>query len=152
VDERSLALLAEFDQAEALAPVRSLTSTILVVALLASAALSVGVYLLAGQIARPILRVAEAARQVERETFETGMLAGVVTRQDEVGQLARVFQQMAAQVKTREAQMKQEIEELRIEIDEVKRTREVKQITQTDYFKDLKQKAKALREASKDQG
>ncbi|MFQ5794604.1 MAG: PAS domain S-box protein [Candidatus Bipolaricaulia bacterium] len=45
----------------------------------------------------------------------------------------------------REQKLKQQIEELRIEIDETKKAREVAEITDTDYFQQLKQKSKELR-------
>ena len=45
----------------------------------------------------------------------------------------------------REQQLKQEIAELKIEIDQVKREREVEAITSSPYFAGLKEKAQALR-------
>lgn len=49
----------------------------------------------------------------------------------------------------RQEMMRQEIARLRIEIDEAKRTRQVAEIVETDYFRLLQQKAKALREKHK---
>lgn len=45
----------------------------------------------------------------------------------------------------REASLRQEIAKLKIEIDETRRTRQVAEITETKYFKDLKDKATLLR-------
>lgn len=45
----------------------------------------------------------------------------------------------------REQRLRREIEELRIEIDEVKKARQVADITETDYFQQLQQKARHLR-------
>ncbi len=45
----------------------------------------------------------------------------------------------------REQQLKQEIQQLRIEIDEVKRQQQVAEITETDFFQDLKAKADEIR-------
>jgi hypothetical protein len=53
---------------------------------------------------------------------------------------------MAGEVAAREAQLKQQIQVLRIEIDEVQKARQVSEITETDYFQTLQQKARALRE------
>lgn len=50
----------------------------------------------------------------------------------------------------REASLRQEIAKLKIEIDETRRTRQVAEITETKYFKDLKDKATLLRARSKD--
>jgi hypothetical protein len=45
----------------------------------------------------------------------------------------------------REASLRQEIAKLKIEIDETRRTRQVAEITETQYFRDLKDKATLLR-------
>jgi transcriptional regulator with GAF, ATPase, and Fis domain len=50
----------------------------------------------------------------------------------------------------REASLRQEIAKLKIEIDETRRTRQVAEITETKYFKDLKDKATLLRARSKE--
>ncbi len=54
-------------------------------------------------------------------------------------QLARVFQQMASEVKQRETQLKQQIADLKIEIDQRRREQEVAQVVQSGYFKELQQ-------------
>ena len=77
------------------------------------------------------------------------MLAAIVKRPDELGQLARVFQRMAQEIAAREEQLKQQIQVLRIEIDEVKKSRQVAEITETDYFQELQEKAKVLRRQAK---
>jgi GAF domain-containing protein len=46
----------------------------------------------------------------------------------------------------REASLRQEIAKLKIEIDETRRARQVAEITETQYFKDLKDKATLFRE------
>src|SRR5262245_49790054 len=51
-------------------------------------------------------------------------LAEVSRRPDELGQLARVFQRMAQEVAAREQQFKHQIQTLRVEIDEAKKSRE----------------------------
>ncbi|MBN2145775.1 MAG: cyclic nucleotide-binding domain-containing protein [Anaerolineales bacterium] len=60
--------------------------------------------------------------------------------------LAAEFAQMAARVQEREDKLKQEVALLRIEIDESKRKQEVKDITSTDMFLSIKEKAKLLRQ------
>jgi CRP-like cAMP-binding protein len=60
--------------------------------------------------------------------------------------LAADFVRMAARVREREEKLKQEVAQLRIEIDETKRKQEVSQITESDYYISLKEKLKALRE------
>ena len=52
---------------------------------------------------------------------------------------------MALEVRAREERLRQEVRELRIEIDEARQTEKVAEITGSDYFKDLRDKAKDLR-------
>ena len=68
-------------------------------------------------------------------------------REDALGNLARVFQRMAIEVAARERALKAQVQQLRIEIDEAKADRQVAEITETDYFRDLQRKADALRAA-----
>lgn len=89
--------------------------------------------------------VTAAAADVEAEEFDPGALAQVAGRDDELGQLARVFQRMAREVRAREQRLKQEVQQLRIEIDESRTAHQVAEITETDYFRDLQSKADRLR-------
>ncbi|MEA5597359.1 HAMP domain-containing protein [Rivularia sp. UHCC 0363] len=96
-------------------------------------------------IARPILKVAHAAADMETENFEQESLFSVAQRTDELGQLARVFQTMARQIYMREQTLKQQVQELRIEINETKRQKQVKEIVESDFFQDLASRAQTLR-------
>jgi DNA-binding response OmpR family regulator len=98
------------------------------------------------QYLHAVARVTAAAAALEAETFDPGSLAEVTARPDTLGQLARVFTRMAAEVVAREAQLKREIQTLKIEIDEAQKARQVSEITDTDYFHALRQKARALRQ------
>lgn len=90
-------------------------------------------------------RVTAAAVAVESGVFEPESLDEVALRTDELGQLARVFQHMMRQVYAREQSLKKEVQELRIEIDQVKKTQQVAEITETDFFQELRRKARNLR-------
>jgi two-component system, cell cycle response regulator len=96
-----------------------------------------------------VARVTSAAAAVEADDFKAAMLADVVDRPDALGQLARVFLRMAGEVAAREAQLKQQIQVLKIEIDEVQKAHQVSEITETEYFQSLQQKARALRQRSR---
>jgi DNA-binding response OmpR family regulator len=89
--------------------------------------------------------VVEAARAVENATFRPESLDAVASRDDALGQLARVFRRMAREVVAREEALKQEVRELRIEIDARRAATQVAEITETDYFQELQRKASALR-------
>jgi two-component system cell cycle response regulator len=90
-------------------------------------------------------RVVAAAAAVEAQTFEAESLDGVARRDDALGQLARVFQRMGREVVERERRLKDQVQQLRIEIDEARAAQRVAEITETDYFRDLQRKASGLR-------
>jgi DNA-binding response OmpR family regulator len=90
-------------------------------------------------------RVTAAAAAVEANSFEPASLDEVAHRTDQLGQLARVFQRMAREVYAREQRLKQQVQELRIQVDETRKEREVAEITESEYFQQLKQKARMLR-------
>jgi serine phosphatase RsbU (regulator of sigma subunit)/HAMP domain-containing protein len=95
LNERELALLAEMSETEAFAPARRLATNILLIGLLLAGLLGLGVYWLARQIARPILALTDTAAQVA-----AGDLSATtpVLTEDEVGSLARTFNQMTGQL------------------------------------------------------
>lgn len=92
-----------------------------------------------------VRQVTDAAGAVETGTFDAESLDDVGRRPDALGQLARVFQQMAHQVAAREQRLRLEVSQLRIEIDEVRAARRVEEITESDYFQRIQQKAAELR-------
>jgi len=94
---------------------------------------------------RNVDRVTAAAASVEAGEFDPRAIEQVAGRTDELGRLARVFGRMAREVRAREQRLKQEVRQLRIEIDETRTARQVAEITETDYFKDLQKKADRLR-------
>jgi CheY-like chemotaxis protein len=89
--------------------------------------------------------VTTAAAEVEAGQFTLASLDEVSARSDALGQLGRVFQRMAREVYAREQSLKQQVQELRIQVDEVKKAREVAEITESDYFRQLKERVKHLR-------
>lgn len=94
---------------------------------------------------REVGHVTDAANAVETETFEPTSLTGVSARTDALGQLARTFVRMAREVKAREERLKAQVRELKIEIDESRQAKRVAEITDTDYFKNLRARASDLR-------
>lgn len=89
--------------------------------------------------------VTGAAQAVESDSFEPGSLDRVSVRTDALGQLARTFQRMAREVRAREERLRAQVQELRIEIDAVRQAKKVAEITDTDFFKDLRSRAGDLR-------
>jgi DNA-binding response OmpR family regulator len=94
---------------------------------------------------RNVALVTDAAGAVEAGVFTPEDLAGVAERRDALGQLARVFQRMAAEVYAREQRLKQQVHQLRIELDEARQAHQVAEITESDYFQQLQATAADLR-------
>jgi hypothetical protein len=98
-----------------------------------------------GEYIEEVGHVVDAAAAVEAQTFESESLDEVAERDDALGQLARVFQRMAREVYQREQRLKEQVQQLRIAIDEQKAAKQVAEITETDYFRDLQKRASGLR-------
>ncbi len=94
---------------------------------------------------RQVGQVTAAAAAIKNNTFQTESLDEVASRSDELGQLAQVFQEMALQVYAREQRLQQQVQQLRIEIDQTRKAREVADITDSEYFQQLLGKADELR-------
>lgn len=104
--------------------------------------------LLAQSISRPLLRLTRAAQLMEQDrlTRDEARELEEAEASDEVARLSQVFGRMAREVIVREERLRQQVQQLRIEIDEGKKARQVAEITETDYFQTLKKKAKEMRE------
>lgn len=70
----------------------------------------------------------------------TGLFMGCI--------LFTLIEQVIKDLKKRENKLKSEIKELRIEIDQLKRQKQVAEITETDFFQDIQQKAALMRKGS----
>ncbi len=110
IDDLELALLVEIRQHEAFAPARRIARLIFGVGLALALLLTVGTVLLAHQLARPIRRISEAALQVAIGNLEAK--APVSTR-DEIGVLARSFNEMTRRLRALYGDLRQEIAEHR---------------------------------------
>jgi CRP-like cAMP-binding protein len=89
-----------------------------------------------------VQRIAEGDYQTE---------AGTDTRaydDPSLATLAAEFARMASLVKEREDILKQEVSQLRIEIDQAKRKQDAERIMGSDYYQSLKRKAEDLRKRS----
>ena len=90
-------------------------------------------------------KVTDAAAAVEQGSFAFDELDQVAGRDDALGSLARMFQRMAQEVKAREERLQQQVHELQIEIDETRQAAKVAEITETEYFRQLRGQAAELR-------
>ena len=91
-------------------------------------------------------KITAAAAALENDTYNTDLLSEVSQRTDELGQLARMFQQMATQIKSREQQLKQQIQNLQIEINNSAKEQKVAEIVQSESFQNLKHKLHRMKQ------
>ena len=130
-------------------------SVVMVVFILVFALVILAINVLLGRnVVEPIRRLAGLAVMVGEdkmtgESEDIAWLNPIAERGDELGQLSRLFQKMARQVYVREQQLKKQVSMLRIEIDESKKQEDVAEITESEYFQELQQKAAALRRQRK---
>jgi nitrate/nitrite-specific signal transduction histidine kinase len=114
-------------------------------------------FLLRRNVISPVGNIAAVAEKVSTgsitdEELKSERLHSIVDRGDELGQLSRIFEKMAHEVITREQRLREQVAQLRIEVDEAKKTSEVQRIVESDYFQDLQERAKKMRKrAGKDQ-
>jgi CRP/FNR family cyclic AMP-dependent transcriptional regulator len=92
-----------------------------------------------------VAQITGAAQAIESGSYRPEQLDEVAHRDDALGGLARVFQHMAAEVIARERLLRHQVQELRIEIDKVRQRSQVHEITASDYFRQLQERAGALR-------
>lgn len=106
--------------------------------------------LVAQWLSRPLLRVMQAAQLMEADQLGSAEAAELEAHRgkDEISRLCQSFGRMARQVILRQERLRQRVEELSIEIDQAKRARQVAEITETEYFQQLQQKAEQLRRNS----
>jgi hypothetical protein len=131
---------------EVLAIQRQIRNTSILVFIAAYLSVLVAAMLLSNAITKPLNTVIRSAQTLEKgEPFQPEQLETVAGGADELAQLARVFSRMAVQVQAREQKLKEEVVQLRIEIDEVKRQKQVAEIVESDFFQDLQGKAREMR-------
>jgi HAMP domain-containing protein len=99
-------------------------------------------------IIRPLLKVIDVADAIEDGNYDLEPLEAVSERTDELGNLARVFRDMAQEVYRREQALKKQVRELElmIKVDEEKKAEQVSEIVDSDFFRDLQVKARTLRQ------
>ncbi len=110
-------------------------------------------FLLSRMITRPVLKVTDAARAMEKGKLKEEDIASLSQSkgEDEVASLSRVFASMATQAKYRENHLKKEVKELQIKIDRAREAREVAKITENEYFQRLQEMARKMRERVKEE-
>jgi HAMP domain-containing protein len=128
--------------------------TFVAIAAVTALALLIALWL-SSYISRPIASVIAASKAVEVGHFSLVDLREVEKRKDELGGLARVFSRMAEQVQSREQSLKDEVQELQVKInlfikvDQDRKEMQVREITETEYFEELRKRVQILRRKRK---
>lgn len=117
-------------------------------------------YLLTAVVIQPLKPMAKIAQIISQQTvnvnqvrtLERQELNKIVKRKDELGQLAKVFQEMVWEICHRQEEkehsdreLSKQIEQLQTETEQKIITKEVREITQSDYFQKLQQTAREIR-------
>ena len=110
------------------------------------------VFLLSGTLTRPIIALTRSAQRVAKGDYSEGVIPKVRGGiRDETTTLAEVFRQMVAKIANREEELKEHVRELtltlHIQIDQLKKAKRVAEITESEYFLQLQEKARKMREA-----
>jgi PAS domain S-box-containing protein len=115
LDDLNAAILAEQSQDEAFAPARQLALTIGLIGLVVVALLGVGTYAVARRSIGPVLAITRTAEAVAAGDLTA---EAPVTTEDEVGTLARTFNEMTAQLRESVETLEQRVEERTAELTE----------------------------------
>jgi hypothetical protein len=104
--------------------------------------------LLARTIVSPILSLTNVAKLIEADQWDKVDIARLekIGGGAEVGQLARIFASMTRQVYVRETDLRKQVEGLKIVIDETKRKKAVEEITDSEFFQNLSERASKIRQ------
>jgi CRP-like cAMP-binding protein len=95
--------------------------------------------------------VREWVQRIASGSYQSSELAEESDKYEDetLSTLAAEFAQMAAQVQEREEELRKEVLELRIAIDESKRKEDVEEILDSEFYRDLKAKAKKMKKRKK---
>jgi methyl-accepting chemotaxis protein len=109
-------------------------------------ALLVLVWLVSIVLTAPITQLTGVAELIGEGKYAEA-LAAMPRRllRDEISMLAHVFEIMVDKVYQREQTLLRQVSELKIEIDEVKRQKQVSEIVDSDFFQTLQMKAREMR-------
>ncbi|WP_055076605.1 cache and HAMP domain-containing protein [Pseudanabaena sp. 'Roaring Creek'] len=94
---------------------------------------------------RPIKNLMTAAKEIEEESFNSDKLESVAHRKDEIGQMARVFQEMGSTIVERQNGMKTQLKQLREEKDEAKKAAIASQMGQNNSIQSILSRSRAAR-------
>ena len=126
----------------------SVQNALISITALSGLALVLVAILVSRTITRPLLQLTHAAKIMQQGELDLETLDPLLKSRvdDEVTELSRVFKQMAQAVQLRERRLREEVEYLRIQIDETKKQKEVENIVQSEVFRNIQERAATMRE------
>jgi hypothetical protein len=103
------------------------------------------VFLVSRAITRPLVAVTKAARRIGEGDYDLDLSRIHRVRfRNEISELAEAIEE-SARAHLREQNLRQQVEKLEIQINEVKRRRQVEAIVEDDFFQDLQARADDMR-------
>ena len=106
---------------------------------------------LSGWLTRRLGRLSAATRRVAEGDYDVDLSGATDSRfVDEMTDLAGVFKTMVAKVRIRERTLSNQVQVLKVEIDEQRRQQSVDEIVDSDFFAALTTKASSLRQKIRD--
>jgi len=94
---------------------------------------------------RPIKNLTKAAKGIQEESFNPEELDSVARRNDELGQMAQVFQEMGNTITERQSGMKSQLSELREEKDKAKMTANDSQMGLNNWAQSIVSRSRSAR-------
>jgi HAMP domain-containing protein len=113
-------------------------------------------FLLNRAVVQPAKQIGALAALIDADNLqpqspELAAVGAVASRNDELGATAKVFEKMARDVYHREQQLKTVVQELQVRIDRTSEMEQVREVTESEYFKHLQEQAKEIRRAHNSQ-
>jgi HAMP domain-containing protein len=113
--------------------------------------LSGSVWFITGNLTRTLRELDVASKRVgEGDYSPVDVQPGIF--EDEITRLTATLNQMIEKVRGREEQLRKQVASLTIQVDQAKRRQSVDEVVSSDFFRDLKSKAKTMRDDHADEG
>lgn len=107
--------------------------------------LSGSVWFITGNLTRTLRGLDQASKRVGEGDY-TPIEVKPGFFEDEITGLTSTLNQMIEKVRGREERLRKQVESLTIQVDQAKRQKSVAEVVDSDFFRDLKSKAKTMRE------
>jgi len=138
-------MVVAMPQADFVGPVyRNSRTTIAIGIAIAGLAALLGV-IAARWLTVPLAQLVQSAKAIESNQFDPATLKNVVTRSDEIGQLAQVFQEMASVIFGREKHLQEELRQIRYERDLSQTSNQELQVSKKLEVQQLLHKSRQIR-------